>query len=58
LEIGNENAGLTVVKNGLALNERVVTSNQYRLQSGVHVRPNAASAQASIDQRKSAPEST
>jgi membrane fusion protein, multidrug efflux system len=58
LEIGDENAGLTIVKNGLALNERVVTSNQYRLQSGVHVRPNAASAQASIDKAKTDPTST
>jgi hypothetical protein len=29
------------------LYERVVTSNQYRLQAGVHVRNNAAAAKAS-----------
>jgi membrane fusion protein, multidrug efflux system len=64
LEIGDENGGMTIVKNGLALNEHVVTSNQYRLQGGVHVRPNTASAQAtagaqaSIDQRKAAPQSS
>jgi multidrug efflux system membrane fusion protein len=58
LEIGDENAGLTVVKKGLALNERVVTSNQYRLQSGVHVRPNAGTAQASIDTAKTDPKTT
>ena len=42
LKIGDESGGLTVVKAGLALNERVVTSNQYRLQAGVHVRATAA----------------
>jgi multidrug efflux system membrane fusion protein len=46
LTIGHESGGLTVVKNGLALNERVVTSNQYRLQAGVHVRVTAAAASA------------
>jgi multidrug efflux system membrane fusion protein len=38
LKIGEESGGLTIVNSGLALNERVVTSNQYRLQAGVHVR--------------------
>ncbi len=45
LKIGEESGGLTVVNTGLALNERVVTSNQYRLQAGVHVR--AVTAEAS-----------
>ena len=44
LQIGEENAGVTVVTAGLELNERVVTSNQYRLQPGAHVRVNAAAA--------------
>ncbi|HEY2676854.1 MAG TPA: efflux RND transporter periplasmic adaptor subunit [Steroidobacteraceae bacterium] len=44
LKIGTENGGMTVVKEGVALNERVVTSNQYRLQAGVHVRANTANA--------------
>jgi multidrug efflux system membrane fusion protein len=44
LTIGVESGGVTVVKNGLALNERVVTSNQYRLQPGVLVRDNASKA--------------
>jgi multidrug efflux system membrane fusion protein len=44
LTLGDESDGMTVIKGGLALNERVVTSNQYRLQSGVHVRDNAAAA--------------
>jgi multidrug efflux system membrane fusion protein len=44
LKIGAESGGMTVIKDGLALNEHVVTSNQYRLQSGVHVRPNTANA--------------
>jgi len=47
LKIGDDSAGLTIVSSGLALNERVVTSNQYRLQAGAHVHPNAAAPQAS-----------
>ena len=47
LELGPESGGLTVIKKGIALNERVVTSNQYRLQAGVHVRDNAAAPKAS-----------
>ena len=46
LKIGNESGGLTIVRSGLALNERVVTSNQYRLQAGAHVRAAAAAAAA------------
>jgi multidrug efflux system membrane fusion protein len=45
--LGDESDGKTVIKSGIALNERVVTSNQYRLQSGVHVRDNASAAQPS-----------
>jgi multidrug efflux system membrane fusion protein len=52
LKIGDESGGLTVVRTGLALNERVVTSNQYRLQAGAHVR--AASAQAAAGGAKGA----
>jgi multidrug efflux system membrane fusion protein len=44
LTLGDESDGMTVIKGGLALDERVVTSNQYRLQSGVHVRDNATAA--------------
>jgi multidrug efflux system membrane fusion protein len=47
LELGEESGGLTVITKGIALNERVVTSNQYRLQAGVHVRDNAAAPKAS-----------
>ncbi|HEY2464948.1 MAG TPA: efflux RND transporter periplasmic adaptor subunit [Steroidobacteraceae bacterium] len=47
LEIGAESHGLTVITKGIALNERVVTSNQYRLQAGVRVRDNAAAPKAS-----------
>jgi multidrug efflux system membrane fusion protein len=47
LELGAESGGLTVIKKGIALNERVVTSNQYRLQAGVHVRDNATAPKAS-----------
>ena len=45
LKLGDESDGMTVIKSGIALNERVVTSNQYRLQSGVHVRDNATAAE-------------
>jgi multidrug efflux system membrane fusion protein len=46
LKIGDESGGRTVIKEGLALNELVVTSNQYRLQPGAHVRSVAANANA------------
>jgi multidrug efflux system membrane fusion protein len=46
LKVGDESGGMTVVTSGLELNERVVTSNQYRLQPGAHVRVNAANASA------------
>jgi multidrug efflux system membrane fusion protein len=47
LQLGEQSGGLTVVKKGIALDERVVTSNQYRLQAGVHVRDNATATKAS-----------
>lgn len=46
LKIGAESGGMTLVNSGLALNERVVTSNQYRLQAGAHVLATAAEASA------------
>jgi multidrug efflux system membrane fusion protein len=46
LKIGEESGGMTVVNSGLAFNERVVTSNQYRLQPGSHVRVNTANTSA------------
>jgi membrane fusion protein, multidrug efflux system len=48
LKIGEQSGNMTVVNGGLALNERVVTSNQYRLQPGSHVRINAADASAGL----------
>ena len=56
LKIGDESGGLTVVRTGLALNERVVTSNQYRLQAGVRVR--AAAAEATASGTKAAPKAS
>ena len=44
LKIGDESGGMTVVTAGLALNERVVTSNQYRLQAGTRVSVNTPDA--------------
>jgi multidrug efflux system membrane fusion protein len=46
LKLGDDSAGMTIISSGLALNERVVTSNQYRLQPGAHVRSNAGDAAA------------
>ncbi|HEX3912400.1 MAG TPA: efflux RND transporter periplasmic adaptor subunit [Steroidobacteraceae bacterium] len=47
LELGAESGGMTVIKKGIGPSERVVTSNQYRLQAGVHVRDNASAPKAS-----------
>jgi multidrug efflux system membrane fusion protein len=44
LKIGEESAGTTIVTGGLALDEQVVTTNQYRLQAGTLVRSTAANA--------------
>ncbi|HUE12411.1 MAG TPA: efflux RND transporter periplasmic adaptor subunit [Steroidobacteraceae bacterium] len=46
LHIGAESGGMTIVTRGLTAGERVVTSNQYRLQAGVHVRSAAEAAAA------------
>lgn len=56
LQIGEESGGLTVVRSGVAQNERVVTSNQYRLQAGAHVR--AAAAAAAAGGAKAAPKAS
>jgi multidrug efflux system membrane fusion protein len=46
LKIGEESDGLTIVSDGLALHERVVTSNQYRLQAGTLVHSTGAAPAA------------
>jgi multidrug efflux system membrane fusion protein len=46
LKIGEESDGQTIVSDGLALHERVVTSNQYRLQAGTLVHSTAAAPPA------------
>ncbi len=38
LQTGTENEGRVIVTGGLAAGERVVTTNQYRLQPGAHIR--------------------
>ena len=38
LKIGGDSEGVVVVTDGLKIGERVVTSNQYRLQPGARVR--------------------
>lgn len=45
LKVAEDTNGVTVVTGGLAVGERVVTTNQYRLQAGAHVR-SAAEARA------------
>ncbi len=47
LELGDASNGVTIVKKGLVLNERVVISNQYRLQPGAHVQMSDAPVAAS-----------
>jgi multidrug efflux system membrane fusion protein len=53
LKVGEASGDMTVVNAGLALNERVVTSNQYRLQPGAHVRINAADTSAGAPSTRS-----
>jgi multidrug efflux system membrane fusion protein len=47
LRVSNSSGGLTIITQGLTAGERVVTSNQYRLQAGVHVHAADAAAEAS-----------
>ena len=53
LKVGEASGDMTVVDAGLALNERVVTSNQYRLQPGARVRVNATAASAGASATRS-----
>lgn len=55
LTLGEQSGGETIVTAGLALDERVVTSNQYHLQGGVHVRVNAASDAVTRAAQRTAP---
>jgi membrane fusion protein, multidrug efflux system len=41
LKIGDESDGMTIIKSGLDAGEQVVTTNQYRLQAGVHIQSTA-----------------
>jgi len=50
LKTGADSEGLVIVTNGLSAGERVVTTNQYRLQPGAHVRLLAAE-QSKVAQR-------
>jgi len=47
LKIGAQSDAVTVIQSGLELNERVATSNQYRLQAGTHVSFAATASAAS-----------
>jgi multidrug efflux system membrane fusion protein len=46
LTLGQENNGMTIVTHGLRPADRVVTSNQYRLQAGAHVQANSPAPRA------------
>jgi multidrug efflux system membrane fusion protein len=46
LTLGQENNGMTIVTHGLDPADRVVTSNQYRLQAGAHVQANSPAPRA------------
>ena len=52
---GEENDGTVVVTAGLQPGERVVTSNQYRLEPGTHVRLQGAAAPAAALAQRTAP---
>jgi multidrug efflux system membrane fusion protein len=55
LHVGESANGMTIVTNGLAQGERVVTSNQYRLQPGSHVRDAAAGNSGDAAAARAAP---
>jgi multidrug efflux system membrane fusion protein len=46
ITLGQESNGATIVTSGLKLHDHVVTTNQYRLQAGTHVRTGGAAAAA------------
>jgi membrane fusion protein, multidrug efflux system len=46
LEVGVQNGNTVVIEKGLRAGDKVVSSNQYRLQPGSHIRANAAKAPA------------
>ncbi len=46
LTLGQESNGMTIVTRGLEVTDRVVTSNQYRLQAGARVQPNPPAPRA------------
>ncbi|HLX78985.1 MAG TPA: efflux RND transporter periplasmic adaptor subunit [Burkholderiales bacterium] len=48
LEVGEDTGAVAVVEKGLDEGERVTTSNQYRLQPGVHVQVVAAAGAAKV----------
>jgi multidrug efflux system membrane fusion protein len=51
IKTAEDSEGVTVVTDGLQSGERVVTTNQYRLQPGAHVRMLAAAASAANAQQ-------
>ncbi len=55
LHVGESADGMTIVTAGLAPGERVVTSNQYRLQPGSHVRDLAAAASGDASSARASP---
>jgi multidrug efflux system membrane fusion protein len=55
LRVAEGGGGLTIIKEGLAPGERVVTSNQYRLQAGVRVQTTAPAPEAAVGGHPAAP---
>jgi membrane fusion protein, multidrug efflux system len=51
IKVGDEGVAQTVVLEGLANGDRVVTAGQYRLMEGVVVDPHTASTPASVDKQ-------
>jgi membrane fusion protein, multidrug efflux system len=56
LHVVEGSGGVSVVTSGLTAGERVVTSNQYRLQAGVRVRGAAADASAAGSNKAAGPD--
>jgi len=55
LKVSDSANGITIVTDGLAQGERVVTSNQYRLQPGSHIRDLAAGSSGDAAAARAAP---
>jgi membrane fusion protein, multidrug efflux system len=55
LTVGEQTGGIAVIEKGLKVGDKVVASNQYRLQPGSHIRPNTAKPASGASPPESAP---